>query len=106
MLLNIFRFVATYHGAILNHLSNPSWNISKDGTVIAQGTPGMEKLCESYGKATNHTREKDLANMEELSVWKSYEKAMGRPQTTLERKISPIWKSYWYGKALGKLWEI
>ena len=77
MLLNIFCFVATYNGAILNQLSNPSWNISKDGIVITQGTLGMEKLWESYGKATNHTRERYLANMEELSVWESYGKAMG-----------------------------
>ena len=77
MLLNIFCSAATYNGAILNQLSNPSWNISKDGIVITQGTLGMEKLWESYGKATNHTRERDLANMEELSVWESYGKAMG-----------------------------
>ena len=68
-----------------------------------------------------------------LLVWKNYEKAMGKPQTTLEREISPIWKSWdhilgllylsawtwpaqvqttslhpggcWYEKTMGKLWE-
>ena len=72
-----FFIVATYHGAVLDQLSSLSWNIYKDGIVITQGTPGMEKLRESCGKATNHTWERDLAYMEELSVWKSYGKAMG-----------------------------
>ena len=40
-----------------------------------------------------------------LLVWKSYEKAMGRPQTTFEREILPIWRSYRHGKAMGKLWK-
>ena len=40
-----------------------------------------------------------------LLVWKSYEKAMGRPQTTLEEEILPIWKSYRYGKTMGNLWD-
>ena len=51
-------------------------NISEGGIVMTQGTPGMEKLWESYGKATNHTWERDLAYKEELSVWKSFGKAM------------------------------
>ena len=46
-----------------------------------------------------------LWSPKELLVWKSYEKAMGRPQTTLEREILPIWRSYRYGKAMGKLWK-
>ena len=51
-------------------------NISADGIVITQGTPGMEKLWESYGKTTNHT-------------W--------------EREILPIWKRYRYRKSMGNL---
>ena len=68
MLLNIFCFVATYHGALLDKLSNLSWTNSEDGIVITQGTPGMERLWESYGKAVNHTWKRDLAytGMEEL----------------------------------------
>ena len=50
---------------------NMSWNQSKDGIMITHGTPGMEKLWESYGKATNHTSKRDLANMEELSACKT-----------------------------------
>ena len=42
--LNIFFFVATYHGAVVEQLSNFSENMSEDGIVITQGTPGMEKL--------------------------------------------------------------
>ena len=50
--------------------------------MITQGTPGMEKLWENYGKATNHTWERDLAYMEELESYNGTTLTLGLDPTT------------------------